>query len=94
MDYAAAPTMVQRLKQIDWRHFFRPVPTAETAGNGHAEDAPPVAPNTESLLQLLQYLARGTMEVHDAIADGFLNHQIRMAPPPRTSGIDSFDYGI
>jgi uncharacterized circularly permuted ATP-grasp superfamily protein/uncharacterized alpha-E superfamily protein len=91
---AAVDALVQRLHQIDWRHFFRPVPKVATDSAADLEEAPPVAPNTESLLQLLKYLARGTMEVHNAIADSFLNHQIRIAPPPRASVHDSFDYGI
>jgi uncharacterized circularly permuted ATP-grasp superfamily protein/uncharacterized alpha-E superfamily protein len=91
---AAVDALVRRLRQIDWRHFFRPVPNVATAGTADDDETPLVAPNTESLLQLLKYLARGTMEVHNAIADSFLNHQIRIAPPPRPSGHDSFDYGI
>ena len=94
MAEAAVDALVRRLHQIDWRQFFRRVPTVALAGSVDEDEGPPVAPNTESLLQLLKYLARETMEVHNAIADSFLNHQIRIAPPTRPSGHDSFDYGI
>lgn len=90
---ATVDALVQRLRNLDWRHFFRPVVPLAPDAVGAEGEAPPDAPNTESLLQLLKYLARGTMEVHNAIADCFLNHQVRLAPPRPTSH-DAFDYGI
>ncbi len=90
---ATVDALVQRLRNLDWPQFFRPVAMLSPDASAAEGEAPPDAPNTESLLQLLKYLARGTMEVHNAIADCFLNHQVRLAPPRPTSH-DAFDYGI
>ncbi len=80
LEKAGAPmaidTLVQQIKRIDWRAFVR---AARDEDQPKTDPASAAHIRTDELEPLLQRLLGSTMEVHTLIADGFLNHQARIA---------------
>ncbi len=75
-----------RLRRIDWASYFEhPEPTVEdfSADVAVAADAPsPTGPrHGQALSTLLSQLLRGTLDLHNNIADVFLNHQAHISKP-------------
>jgi uncharacterized alpha-E superfamily protein len=73
---AAIEQLIHQLKRIDWRAFVRAA---------QDEDQPKPDPlatahiRADELEPLLHRLLNSTLEAHTLIADGFLNHQARIA---------------
>ena len=70
-----------KLRRIDWASYFdHPEPATEETD----EDAPAPAnsrPHGQALSALLGDLLRGTLDLHNVVADVFLNHQAHISTP-------------
>ena len=73
---AAIDELVRHLKRIDWPAFVR---IAGDEDQPEPATAPASAPHVDELDPLLQRLLARTQEIHTLVADGFLNHQARIA---------------
>ena len=76
-----------RLRRLDWATYFDH-PTPDTLPSD--ESVPPARPHHgQALSTLLGQLLRGTMDLHNVIADVFLNHQAYISTPtqPYLKGI-------
>jgi uncharacterized circularly permuted ATP-grasp superfamily protein/uncharacterized alpha-E superfamily protein len=79
-EQASAPValeaLTQQLTRIDWRAFIR---AAQNEDQPQRQAAPATQAGADALETLLGQLLHSTMEIHTFIADGFLNHQARIA---------------
>jgi uncharacterized alpha-E superfamily protein len=72
---AAIDALVLHIQRIDWRAFLRPAAEDDQPADG----GPGISPSRSSELgPLLGELLGSTMEIHNFIADSFLNHQARI----------------
>jgi uncharacterized alpha-E superfamily protein len=72
----AIESLIVRIQRIDWRAFVR---APQEEDQPAAPGATPSAPSQDELAPLLDELLSATLNIHDAIADSFLNHQARIA---------------
>jgi uncharacterized circularly permuted ATP-grasp superfamily protein/uncharacterized alpha-E superfamily protein len=68
--------LIVHIQRIDWQAFLSPVQEEDTPVESSAIPSP--APS-DKIEPLLNGLLRRTMEIHEFIADSFLNHQARIA---------------
>ena len=72
----AIESLIVRIQRIDWRAFVRAPQEEDQPASRRAILG---APSQDELAPLLDELLDGTLGIHDAIADSFLNHQARIA---------------
>ena len=71
-----------RLRRLDWASYFnQPRPVVEDFAAEAVAEAPPVHPHGQALSTVLGQLLRGTLDLHNVIADVFLNHQAHISTP-------------
>ena len=60
---------------------------------GRTRTPPPPSAHGKALTALLNELLRGTMDLHNVIADVFLNHQAQLSTPPQPF-LRGFPHGV
>ena len=68
--------LIVHIQRIDWRAYLAPAQEEDVPAESNRPRSP--APS-DKLEPLLGTLLRRTMEIHEFIADSFLNHQARIA---------------
>jgi len=104
---AATEALAERLRRLNWTQFFEPSSDPELIV-AEAEQAPPLSPldveslspavttpgETRSQLQeQLNQALSATMDLHNVIADCFLNHQAQLSSPPQLY-LHGFQHGF